>query len=557
MKSNTLFLAEMLMIEQRYRAVKKSPKYDVRKEESTNRKSLRSFLRVSYIANSASFAVFSFLLISPYVLSDTGASRVTNIGFIVYIYALIISIYSSALYFNSIGSMNLLGPVSWLPYEGRKKAVIISWLMYSGSTAIFAVIPAVLWVTWITGNPAVFLFGLAWGFLFIMLGYTIGAFINSFITAKGRNERAGFLSTAKSTLRVLIILLVFAVFEVGIYLPGLIPNFIPEIAFPLNRLLPLVNIPYVVFTGNGSFAGISLNVLSTLLYLAVFLVSMLLTNSRAVDRIMERVGSTEIFRPERNKSYRKMNLTLSLLMKEVRIVARKSQNVILLFIPVIFVFPTILSVLIYGSKGGIGNLGTYFSLISILIICSSFYSLILVVSEGNGIETLHSLPLSTKDIIYSKAIFGLLVFVVIIIPVSLLIVSGNNLFSAYDILVPANLILGYSFSSVFNIRRLVLRIPRGSSTVNFYSFGGGLFIASMFVVTALVVLAPVMTSVLVTVIATGSLNSNPYTFYLIDSIFNFVALLAVVRLTGGKGSTGDKYLKKNRVYDETQANLTK
>lgn len=530
MKSQTLFLARMLMIEQRYQAVKRSPNFTGGKSHQATRKSLGNFIRVSYIANSTSFAVFSFLLISPYIFSGGGLERVSNIGFLVYIYALIISVYSSVLFFNSISNMNLLGPVSWLPYDGKKKAVILSWFLYSGSCSIFAVLPAVVWISMISKSIPVLAFGVLWGILVIMTGYSAGAAINTFISGRGNRDRAGMLSTIKSTMRVMLILLVFAVFEIGIYLPGLIPNFIPVIPFPLNRFIPLINIPYVVFLGNGTITGILVDSASTAIYLLAVIVLMFLSNTAAISKSLEAGKSREMFSPEKFLEYRERSPTVSLMLKDVRIVARKSQNVILLFIPVVFVFPTILSVIIYGNAGGIGSLGTYFSLISILVICSSFYSLILVVSEGSGIEALYSLPLEIKNIVSSKSIFGLIVFAAIIIPVSVLIMGWNYGISPFDILIPANLILGYSFSSIFNIRRLMIRLPKEASTVNFYSFGGGLFIAYMFATTGGMVLAPVILSAAVTAAIFGSIQSGIYFFYLLDIMLNFLALAAIIRI---------------------------
>lgn len=532
MKSPVLMLSRMLMIEQRYQAVKKSPNYADEKNREATKKSIDNFLRVSYTANSISFAVFSFLLISPYVFSGGGFDRITNIGFIVYVYALIISIYSSALFFNSISNMNLLGPVSWLPYDGKRRAVMLSWFLYSGSSSIFSVLPAVAWISWISSNPLVVVFGILWGFLVIMIGYAAGAAINTFVTGRGNRDRAGILSTLKSTMRVMLILLVFAVFEIGIYLPGLIPNFIPGIAFPLNRFLPLVNIPYVVFLGNTNIAGILTDIASTIVYILASLLLMFVANNAAIERSLEGGKSREMFSPEKYVGYRGRSITLSMILKDIRIVARKSQNVILLFIPVVFVFPTILSVLIYGNAGGIGSLGTYFSLTSILVICSSFYSLILVVSEGSGIEALYSLPLEPRDVVYSKAILGLIVFSAIIIPVSVLIMGWSYGPSPYDILIPSNLILGFSYSSIYNIRKLLRKLPKEASTVNFYSFGGGLSIAAMFVTTGGLVLAPVILSAALTAAIFGSLQSSPYIFYLLDSVLNFLALVAVVRITG-------------------------
>lgn len=526
MKSSLLFLSRMLMIEQRYQAIKKSPKF-VRESPDTVKKKLGNFIRVSYLANSISFSIFSFLLISPYLFTSQDLFEVVNMGFVVYVYALIISIYSSALFFNAIGSMRLLDPIQWLPYRGKKKAVITSWMLYSGSTSFFVIIPSVAWVSYTTGNISAIPFGIMWAAIFILLGYTIGALLNAFIMGRGPGDRATLLNTVKSTMRVLLMLLVFAFFEVGIYLPGMVPDFILGLRYPLDLLIPLVNVPYAVFLGNSTFPSMALDLLSTSLYLILALFLAWRSNSFVIGRSLENSSSHAVFGTDKSIKFRHEGLVRSLMVKDARIVARKSQNVILLFIPVIFVFPTILSVLIYGSPGGVKNIGTYFSLLSILVVCSSFYSLIMVVSEGSGVETLFSLPLSGKDIIYSKSIFGMLIFAVIIIPVTILIIGGSG-FSSFDILVPANLILGYAFSSTFNIRRLMGRLPRESTTVNFYSFGGGLFLITMFVITAALALSPVIGSLLVTEAIYRSLFANQYVFYLTDSILNFMALLLVI-----------------------------
>lgn len=533
MKSSILELATMLMVEQRYRAIKGSPK-TMEEERPTVMMKMQRFLYVSFFANSSSFAVFAFLLITPYIYSPGGYLGVANIGFIVYLYALIISVYSSALFFNSLSSMGLLEPVSELPYSGKRISVMLSWFLYNGSSAVFVILPSTIWAAYVTGNAAVILFGILWVSVFMMLGYSIGASLNVYLMARGNNDRAGILSTVRSSLRVVIILLVFAFFEVGIYLPGAIPDFIAGIQFPLSLFIPLVNVPFTVFFGGLSPTGIVYDSLSTAIYILATAALMLKVNSFSIDKILERGGFHASLRADADSEYGRGGQSKLMFLKEVRIVARKSQNVVLLFIPVIFVFPTILSVLINGSPGGIKSMGTYFSLVSVLIVCSGFYSLILVVSEGNGIATLFSLPVKLKDVIYTKAALGLVVFAIIITPVTVLIMGGSRL-SPFDILVPANLVLGYTFSSVFNIRRLMLRVPRGSSTVNFYSFGGGLFIASSFFVTAVMTLSPVLLSAVLSALIFKSVFANPYFFYLADSALNFIALAAVMMLTEKTG----------------------
>ncbi len=536
MKPEVFNLARLLMSEQRYRAVKDSSTFSSEDTDKVKRK-LVNFLTVSYLANSTSFAVFAFLLITPYIFTGGNLLSIANIGFIAYLYALIISVYSSALFFNSIKNMSLMEPVSPLPFEKADWSVFLSWFIYNGSSSIFVILPSTIWFTIVTANPAVLLFGLIWALIFIMAGYSIGALLSVFLTGRREYERAGIFNTLKSSLRILIILLVFALFEIGIYLPNMVPSFIANITFPENMMVPLLNIPYTVYLGDYTLHGIMVDAAVCASYFALTTALLLKINTSSVGRMMEGNGLQAILTPDYSTGFRSESLSRSMFLKEVRIVARKSQNVVLLFVPVIFVFPTILSVLINGSPGGIESLGTYFSLISVLIVCSGFYSLIMVVSEGNGISTLFSLPVSVRDIIYSKATFGLLVFAVIITPVTLLIMGSSSSLSPYDILVPANLILGYTYSSIYNIRKHMMKLPRESTTVNFYSFGGGLFLVITFLVTAGLVLAPVLGSTVITLLISKSLFSNPYLFYLADSFLNITSLSVVFLITNRTGST--------------------
>ncbi len=531
MKSLILNLARMLMVEQRYRAIKASPSVSGSDMYSVNRK-LGNFLFVSYSANSASFAVFAFLLITPYIFSPGGVGRVANIGFAVYIYALIISVYSSALFFNAIGTMRLMEPVAWLPYKDKAGAVFLSWFIYNGSCTVFMVLPSVVWTALSTGNAAVFAFGITWSLIVILAGYAIGAVLNIIISGRTTRDRAGILSTIKSSLRIFIILMVFAAFEVGIYMPGAVPSLIARLPFPVDLLMPLLNIPDTVFLGPHGIDGLLVDIGSTALYSAVAILGAAAANRKAIGSIIVQSGRRTNRREAGAGELTETVNSRVMFMKDARIVARKSQNVVMLFIPVIFVFPTILSVLIDGSPGGIRSIGTYFSLMSVLIVCSGFYSLIMVVSEGNGISALFSLPVSLREVVYSKSSFGLLVFSVIIVPVTLIIMSGSGRVSPFDILVPANLILGYTFTSIFNIRGLIRRLPRESSTVNFYSFGGGLFLVFNFFLTGVMALAPVLASAVLTAAIYRSLFANPYFFYLADAFFNLAALVMVLAVTG-------------------------
>jgi predicted permease len=169
-------------------------------------------------------------------------------------------------------------------------------------------------------------------------------------------------------------------------------------------------------------------------------------------------------------------------------------------------------------------------MLSIVIVSSSFYSIALIISEGNGISVLQSLPLTLRDIIYSKNYVGTVIFSIIVIPISTIFLFKNNVDSLILFLLPANLIVAYSYTSLFNLRRLMKKVPKGSTTINFYSFGGNMALLILFAITAGFTAVPAVASTIISIFAVQVPFSHPLSFYLSDLALNLGALFVVMNL---------------------------
>lgn len=530
MKNTTWFLSKRLMVEQRYLAMKSSTKFQDRisRNYRNKTKALETYINTSYIVSAVSFLFFSVFLVSPYILGPDAVKKTADMSFLLFIYSFIVSVYSSILFFNTLHSYKLIEPLKPMPMKLQENVIPLSWFAYTGSTAIFIVLPALIMFTFFFDDLLSLFFGIIWTVVTIMLGYSVGSTIFVYLSSKMDQKKSSIVNSLKGMIRILFIILIFILFEVGVYFPQSVPNIIPTMPEVLKSFVPFVNIPYIVFLNNSTVGPILIDVLSTVVYALITMIFFKKINRKLFLKVSEFGSESRIGLKDWKKKFKLHSVKISFFLKEIRILVRKSQNVILLFIPVFFVLPTILSVFLYGDNRFSNPVSTYFSLTSIVIVCASFYSLILIISEGNGIDILFSLPLRLRDIIYSKALVGLIAFSAIVTPVTFLLLLPNSNVNIIDLLIPFNLILSYLFISLFNIRRLLRKLPTGVSTVNFYSFGGNIAFVVLFVISTTLLLIPMGLSTLASFLFFKSPFTNPQIFYSLNAIMNIAALLVVV-----------------------------
>lgn len=532
MKGLTWFISKRLMVEQRYLAMKNSPKFQNRisRVDTNKTKYLETYINSSYAVSAISFVFFSIFLTAPYAQSNQAATRMADISFLLYIYAFIISIYSTILFISTLQNFKLIEPIKPMPLKVSKHVIPISWFAYSGSTALFVVAPALAFYAWTFKDPLTLIFGLIWTILTILFGFAVGAAIFIFLGSRLNQKRSSIVNSLKGIMRIVFIIIIFIIFELGVYFPDSLPNIIPAIHPPLNWLIPFLNIAFIVFIDHATLEAFAGGVGATALYSMATALLFSYVSARLFDRISDQglMGKSD------KKGWRDRfsihGFYRSFFIKEIRLIARRSQNVIFIFMPIFFILPTIFSIFLYGSPGQYNTLSTYYSLLSIVIVCASFYSLILIISEGNGIEILFSLPLGLRKIIYSKGMVGLAIFSTIIVPVTILLIGSAKNFQLFDLLVPVNLIIGYAFSSIFNIRHLFRKLPSGASTVNFYSFGGNVAFVTLFILSALLTLIPVSAATFITYLIHSNPFGNKAFFYSLDAILNAVMLAVVLNI---------------------------
>ena len=88
----------------------------------------------------------------------------------------------------------------------------------------------------------------------------------------------------------------------------------------------------------------------------------------------------------------------------------------------------------------------------------------------------------------------------------------------------------YVYTSLFNIRRLVKKLPRGVSTVNFYSFGGGIALTIMFLITMALAVVPTGIATAISHEFAFGAFSHPLFFYLSTLALNLCALFIVMNV---------------------------
>jgi Predicted permease len=143
MKNQTLFLSKLIMIEQRYLAMKDTPKFQ-RNVNSINKQSY--FTRnifMTYIANAVLFTMIFVLLDSGYY-EDGNTALLASFGLIVFLYLFIIGIYNSIVFLNGIYNNNIMSPLKSIPIKVNVNVPFVSWFLYNSSSYIFVVFPSAI-----------------------------------------------------------------------------------------------------------------------------------------------------------------------------------------------------------------------------------------------------------------------------------------------------------------------------------------------------------------------------------------------------------------------------
>ena len=130
-----------------------------------------------------------------------------------------------------------------------------------------------------------------------------------------------------------------------------------------------------------------------------------------------------------------------------------------------------------------------------------------------------------------KGFVGILLFTFIVVSVSVIFflrIHGNPVIF---LLFPVNLVIAYSYSTLFSLRRLLKKIPKGADTVNFYTFGGSYELIALFILSSVLAGIPAIASSIVQLRIPFETFSSQASFYLMTFAMNAMALFLALKLS--------------------------
>lgn len=527
-------MSRIIVLEERYLALKDLPKFQSKSEGSpiTGRRYLSRLIYLGYDVSVSAMIAFSALLSVTQLRLPYPLAHIQTLSIVLYSYIFLVSLYSSIMYVNTLSNYHLIEPIRALPTNMGRQAIPFSWLVFTGSSSIFVIIPPLVAYVWYTGNLWAVPAGIIWAFIILALGYTAGI-AAAYVMSGNRSGRKIFYSgTLSYVLKILAMISVFVLFEVAIQIPQEIPLLPLAIGHPFYIALPMVGIAYTVFETGQPQIFMFYELASSFGYLILAIVTFIFVNRKVVEKVATSdLTQTSAASVRETKMHRfEDRFYGALFWKDVRGIVRKPQNVLMFLIPAFLVLPTLVSVFFFTPGLGLISVYNYMILLIVVVLSSAFYSLLLMVFEGNEINLLRLLPLGDKELIFSKGFVGAFIFVFVLVPISILFFLHVHPGIITLIFVPLNLMSAFLGTSFYNIRRLVVRIPPRSTTLNLYTFGGNAGLALLFLITAVLVGIPATASAAFSFFMSSRGISNAISFFPTSLFLNVLFLFIVLRM---------------------------
>ncbi len=462
MKEKKISLNRLIMVEQRYLALKDTPKF----QQNINVRNKSSYfmrnIMISYISNALMFTMI-FALLNIVYFEEDNYTLIASFGLVVFLYLFVIGIYNSITFLNSVYSNNILSPLKSIPVKVNINVPFTSWFIYNGSSYLFAIIPSVVFFFILTHDYQTIFLAVLYAFSVIILSFVISSLLFLYSGKKARKH-----TSIKNVIKILLLFtflgLFYSLLEQPQYFLGLssaitsLPYFVRLFVFPIN-------IEYIVYLNFN--LPLIFRIIETLLsvaFLGVILLLYLYIRRRVFNILMT---------PEENSSSERISGKIlsygtmrGFLLKDFKTAFRKPQNLSYIFLPILFVIPFFIEV---GSDSQFAS--TIFALFYLTEFVVSFYSIFLLVIEGKGIEILNSLPVNKDSIAMYKTIFGVIIFSVIVIAylsITALITGKLEFVYIIDFIDVVTIFFTILY---FNVRRLMKKLPSGASNINYYSFG--------------------------------------------------------------------------------------
>ncbi len=462
MNNKTLFLSKLIMVEQRYLALKDTPKFQQSVNSSNKQSYFMRNILMSYLSNAVLFTMI-FLLLDSVYFEEKDIAALASFGLIIFLYLFIIGIYNSIVFLNSVYNNNIMAPLKSIPIKVNVNVPFASWFIYSSSSYIFVVLPSAVFFYILTGDYETIFLALLYAFLVMMLSFIISSILFIYSGRKAKKH-----TSIRNVIRILALFIFLGLFYLLLENPayfGYVSSAISSLPYYVRIFAFPINTEYIVFY------NYQLPLLYRILELSLsflFLGIVLLIYSKIRYKIYEvlmtseeNASSEKIF-----SSIKTHGMARAFLNKDIKSTFRKTQNLSYIFLPVLFVIPFFFAV---DTTSALDS--GFFSLLYLVEFVSSFYAIFLLVVEGKGIDVLNSLPVTKKEITFYKSIFGLIIFSIIAAAFVIVTAAISRRISIYDLFEFVDVVILFYVIINVNISRLLSKLPPGTSNLNYYSFG--------------------------------------------------------------------------------------
>ncbi len=441
---------------------------------------MRAMVRRSGVIYGALFLVFSIILTFGTVSHNPSAISASS--FSIFLYEFGINSFGSFSWIQGLKNQGILESSKLLFPNQNGFTLPLGWFLNTGFYTLFLDIPPVVLYFYFNRNFETLILQMIWGLSCIFLGFLFGSSLSVLagLSRKGGNIGSGFLNA----LKLFSLTSVFILFDLTIFYPSYIGIFDFALKYPLDFIFPVLNMKFIAFQPHVNFDSLVASFSWTLFYLLISLYASYFISNKILDNIFEGHGTVNK-KKKKSGSVKYRGIILSLISKDLKIATRDFNNISTFFIPVFFSLPALLEVFVNRRFGSFPPIYTYVSIFVLTSVSVSFYAIQSLVMEGKSFINMRIWRISNRDLILSKTLSSLIIFLFFAIPVAIIMIGANMNDLPYLILISIDAALAFLFSSILTIYFMISKIPDDAVNINIYSFGGTLGIIVIFLISAL------------------------------------------------------------------------
>ena len=383
-----LEILRVLYRELHYQAIRRNPV--LVNDEKRFKRAMRNVMSIKrgFTVTFLTFFFLGWFIASGMIFTDDKtviASFAVILSFIPFIF----SLYITSLQSSHILSMNIFGLLKILPVK-TGSTYLSQLILIDSLPSISLVIPSV--IVLVTKFPLAGLLLLIWTFVGMFLGHSIGLIIFSLF-----GSRMTFEKTRKQVFKNLIKIIAVLVFMIAFYLMNYLRDYITKNSENLAGYFERYVLAFPF--SSSSIFNLHHSIILIIIYSVILIPLYILSANLAWKSV---IAPKISYRKEMARNFKSGfgGAIPALVLKDLKLILRKSSMIVGFLIPLYFVFPQIFLALKTGHLPKEQTLALIFaiSLFSVLGVD------IILKAEGRDVDFLRTLPLAKRQFVLGKAL---------------------------------------------------------------------------------------------------------------------------------------------------------